>query len=157
MSAKSHGVSIPFANMAAALLHQNRWLFLLVSLLSCFSLQAGQRERLPRIFLIGDSTVQNKIRGFQGWGTPFAKWVDPQQFVVDNRASGGRSSRSYLREHQWDAVMEEIQPGDFVIVQFGHNDSEAVDAGLGSLPGTGAETREVAFKGAMETVRSYGG
>src|SRR5688572_20649061 len=84
--------------MANLSLHRTRWLVWLVCFIVSFSVRAGERERVPRLFLIGDSTVQNKTRGFQGWGTPLAKWVDPKQFVVENRASGGRSSRSYLRE-----------------------------------------------------------
>jgi rhamnogalacturonan acetylesterase len=143
--------------MANLSLYRTCWLVFLVCSIVSFSVRAGEHERVPRLFLIGDSTVQNKTRGFQGWGTPFAKWVDPKQFVVENRASGGRSSRSYLREHQWDAVMDQIQPGDFVLMQFGHNDSESVESGLGSLPGSGEGTREVTFKGAPETLRSYGG
>jgi rhamnogalacturonan acetylesterase len=143
--------------MAAAFFNRTHWFILVFGFLVCSSLQSAEGERVARIFLIGDSTVQNKTRGFQGWGTPFAKWVDPKLFVVENRASGGRSSRSFLRERLWDAVLEKLQPGDFVIMQFGHNDSESVESGLGSLPGTGAETREVTWKGTVESVRTYGG
>src|SRR5688572_23744779 len=97
------------SNMVFVILNRARWVLTILLCLVGFGVEAAERERISRIFLVGDSTVQNKTSGFQGWGTPFTKWVDPKQFVVDNRAGGGRSSRSYLRERWWDAVLKELQ------------------------------------------------
>jgi lysophospholipase L1-like esterase len=111
------------------------------------------------VFIIGDSTVNNSTKGQQGWGTPLARFFDLTKVHVENRARGGRSSRSFLREGLWDQVAAQVRPGDFVLIQFGHNDG----GGLGksdraSLKGTGGETQEaVDFKtGKAETVHTYG-
>ena len=78
----------------------------------------------------GDSTVSNGTKGQQGWGTPLAALFDPKKIKVDNRARGGRSSRTFITEGLWEKVLAETRPGDFVLIQFGHNDSGAINAGL---------------------------
>jgi rhamnogalacturonan acetylesterase len=89
---------------------------------------------LPSLILIGDSTVRNGHgRGDQnqwGWGAPIADLFDPARINVVNRAIGGLSSHSYISEGHWDLALEIIKPGDFVLIQWGHN-----DGGI-SLPGT---------------------
>ena len=89
---------------------------------------------LPSLILIGDSTVRNGHgRGDQnqwGWGAPIADLFDPAKINVVNRAIGGLSSHSYISEGHWDLALEIIRPGDFVLIQWGHN-----DGGI-SLPGT---------------------
>lgn len=114
----------------------------------------------PTLFLIGDSTVKNGTRGQVGWGTAIADLFDPARIRVENRALGGRSSRSYLREGLWEKVRTQLKPGDFVIMQFGHNDNGPLAEGKAraSIKGNGDEAREVRVKetGAAETVRSYG-
>jgi predicted metalloprotease with PDZ domain/lysophospholipase L1-like esterase len=115
--------------------------------------------RLPTLFLIGDSTVNNGTKGQQGWGTPLAGLFDPATIKVENRARGGRSSRTYLTEGLWDQVLARLQPGDFVLVQFGHNDGGSLTdkRGRASLKGAGEETREViAATGTKEIVHTYG-
>lgn len=118
-------------------------------------------KRLPTLFLIGDSTVKNSTGGLQGWGAALASEFDGQRIRVENRALGGRSSRSFLREGLWAKVVAEVQPGDFVMMQFGHNDGGPIDEGKAraSLKGSGDETREIVMKETSfpETVRSYGG
>jgi oligogalacturonide lyase len=122
--------------------------------------KAGVTRTKPTIFLIGDSTVKNGTRGLQGWGANLAAHFDTEKVTVENRALGGRSSRSFLREGLWDAVLEQLQPGDFVLMQFGHNDGGPFDEGRAraSIKGNGDEMREVTIKetGKQETVRSYG-
>lgn len=117
-------------------------------------------NRKPTLFLIGDSTVKNGTSGMMGWGTPIEKKFDPDKIVVKNRALGGRSSRTFLREGLWDKVRDEIRPGDFVIMQFGHNDNGPMDEGKAraSIKGNGDETRDVVIKetNVSETVSSYG-
>src|SRR5947207_9353553 len=80
------------------------------------------RPGLPTLYVIGDSTVNNSGRGMQGWGTPIADLFDRTKINVENKARGGRSSRTYLTEGLWDAVARQLKPGDFVLIQFGHND-----------------------------------
>ncbi len=114
----------------------------------------------PTLFLIGDSTVKNGTKGQVGWGTPIAKWFDASKVSVQNRALGGRSSRTFLTEGLWDKVLAEIEPGDVVLMQFGHNDGGGLKdpKGRASIKGTGDETAEApdAKTGRPVTVHSYG-
>jgi len=134
----------------------------LLAFLSDVGAQGAAQSPAPRnpiLFLIGDSTVKNSTKGLEGWGTPVAAWFDPDKITVENHALGGRSSRSYLREGLWDAVVAKLQPGDFVLMQFGHNDNGPLDdaKARASLKGTGDETKDVTLpNGNQETVHSYG-
>ena len=120
--------------------------------------------RLPTVFLIGDSTVKNGggqgDGGLWGWGAFLGEHFDAAKMRVENRALGGRSSRTYLTEGLWDKVLAHLQPGDFVLMQFGHNDGGELATGRAraSLKGNGDETREVTLEktGAKEVIHSYG-
>lgn len=82
---------------------------------------------IRRIFLIGDSTVQNynsTAYPMMGWGQVLSQFFDDALVSVHNRAIGGRSSRSFYEEGRWDNVKAELQSGDFVFIQFGHNDRD---------------------------------
>ena len=81
-------------------------------------------ERTIKVWLIGDSTMSDKeIKAYPetGWGMPFAHFFD-SAVVVDNRAKNGRSTKSFIAEGRWDAAMKEMKAGDWVFIQFGHND-----------------------------------
>ena len=119
----------------------------------------------PTLFLIGDSTVKNGTAGngaggLWGWGHPIADHFDPAKIKVENRALGGRSSRSFFAEGLWEKVLADMQSGDFVIIQFGHNDggNPLTDTkARGSIKGTGEETQEATLpSGRKETVHSFG-
>lgn len=76
------------------------------------------------LYLIGDSTMANKVRATfpeTGWGMPLGTFFDTT-VVVDNRAQNGRSTRTFLAENRWQPIVQALQPGDFVFIQFGHND-----------------------------------
>jgi len=76
------------------------------------------------VWLIGDSTMANKeIRAFPetGWGMPFSNFFD-STIVVDNRAKNGRSTQSFINEKLWQPVVDNLGAGDYVFIQFGHND-----------------------------------
>ena len=112
-----------------------------------------------RIFIIGDSTVANGNDSIVGWGRVLPAYFDTGRIVLFNKARGGRSSRTFLNEGLWNDVLSELRKGDFVLMQFGHNDSARPDAEKfrGSLPGTGEETQEVTKPdGTKETVHTYG-
>jgi peptidoglycan/xylan/chitin deacetylase (PgdA/CDA1 family) len=133
---------------------------LTIVLLAMITSAVGADPVRTTVFLIGDSTVKNGTRGQMGWGSVVAKQFDEGKVRVENRALGGRSSRTYLREGLWEKVLAEMHPGDFVVMQFGHNDNGPFDDGKAraSIKGNGDETREVTLKetGANETVHSYG-
>lgn len=108
----------------------------------------------PAMFIAGDSTAAKGNRETQeGWGVPLADYFDSTKVNVINRARGGRSSRTFVTEGLWEQLLAEVKTGDFVLIQFGHNDGGAVNeepAGStrpararGSLPGIGEETQEI--------------
>ena len=120
---------------------------------------------LPTLFLIGDSTVRNGrgdgANDQWGWGEPLVNLFDTARINVVNRAVGGLSSRTFLTRGHWSRVLAMMKPGDFVIMQFGHNDSSPLDdpaRARGTLPGTGDETREIdnPITKQHEVVHTYG-
>jgi lysophospholipase L1-like esterase len=126
---------------------------------------APQKPAQPTLFLIGDSTVKNGrgdgAGGLWGWGDVLAPRFDAAKIRVENRALGGRSSRTFLTEGLWEKVLASMKPGDFVLMQFGHNDGGELFNGTrprASLKGNGDDTKEgvVEQTGKTETVHSYG-
>ncbi|UOQ54924.1 rhamnogalacturonan acetylesterase [Hymenobacter cellulosivorans] len=81
-----------------------------------------------KLYLVGDSTIAQKIKQTfpeTGWGMPLPTYFD-STVVVDNRAQNGRSTRTFLAENRWQPIVDALQEGDYVFIQFGHNDeSEA--------------------------------
>jgi lysophospholipase L1-like esterase len=109
---------------------------------------------LPTLFIAGDSTAaRGRGERQQGWAEPFATYFDSAKINVANRARGGRSSRTFVTEGLWDQILTDLKPGDFVIIQFGHNDGgpvnedesipKAARRARGSLPGLGDETKAI--------------
>ena len=82
------------------------------------------------IHLMGDSTMAEKDLSDgkleRGWGMMFPNFVD-ETFQVVNYAQNGRSTKSFIDKGLWDKVYGALQPGDYVFIQFGHNDSKADD------------------------------
>jgi rhamnogalacturonan acetylesterase len=117
-------------------------------------------KRKPVLFIIGDSTVRNTNKEQWGWGTPIADYFDSSCMTVSNQAIAGRSSRSYTNEGRWRRVDSSLKAGDYVLMQFGHNDGSYPDTSAknrGTLKGTGDETIELVFAdGRKETVHTYG-
>lgn len=77
-----------------------------------------------KVWMIGDSTMCEYTADrwpLTGWGMPFAVFFD-STVVIDNRARGGRSTRTFISEHRWQPIADSLQPGDYVLIQFGHND-----------------------------------
>ncbi len=117
--------------------------------------------KLPTLFIVGDSTL-NSNAPMRGWGQELAQFFDLNKMNVVNRAIGGRSSRTFIYEGRWDKIMSEIKKGDFVILQFGHNDVGKYDDPAAkdrpSLHSEGDESVEVKRNadGKLETVNSFG-
>jgi lysophospholipase L1-like esterase len=113
-----------------------------------------------KIYLIGDSTMANNGNNSNavGWGVTFANYCDTTRIEIINKARGGRSSRTYTNEGLWTAVKNELKSGDFVLLQFGHNDAGAIDKEKfrGSLKGNGDETQLVVRDSLTETVHTFG-
>lgn len=106
---------------------------------------ATRKKGCPVLFTIGDSTVRNEDKGdgMWGWGSVIAEFMDTTRISVENHAMAGRSARTYLDEGRWDKVYNALQPGDFVLIQFGHNDAGDINIGKAraELPGAGDESK----------------
>ena len=91
-----------------------------------------------KVYLIGDSTMSIKqVKAYPetGWGMPFVAFFD-ETVTVDNRAQNGRSTKTFIAENRWQPVASELHAGDYVFIQFGHNDE---------VPTKGSYTPEVDF------------
>jgi lysophospholipase L1-like esterase len=87
-----------------------------------------------------------------------ADWFDMDRISVENHAFGGTSSRTFYK-YQWPSVLSGLRPGDYVVLQMGHNDGGPLDTGRarGSLPGTGKESQDIILEnGDAETVYTFG-
>lgn len=117
---------------------------------------AIRRKGCPVLFTVGDSTVKNADDdpdGMWGWGSVIHELFDTDRISVENHAKAGRSARTYLDEGRWDKVYKALRPGDFVLIQFGHNDAGPINTGKAraELPGAGDESK--VFK--MESTGRY--
>ena len=117
--------------------------------------------KLPTVFLVGDSTVKVGTPGQTGWGEVIGPFFDLTKINLVNYARGGRSSRTFQTEGLWIRTLSAMRPGDFVLIQFGHNDGGELfetTRPRGSLPGTGDETKAgtVALTQSFEVVHTFG-
>ena len=77
------------------------------------------------VFIAGDSTAANKAenkRPEMGWGEQLQKRFDEKRVRIDNHAANGRSTRTFISEGRWQALIDKVKEGDYVLIQFGHND-----------------------------------
>ncbi|MFV0522568.1 MAG: rhamnogalacturonan acetylesterase [Mangrovibacterium sp.] len=137
---------------------------LVIVLLVCTNLAVLAGEK-PTVFTIGDSTVKHGhgdgASGRFGWGQAINEYFDLNKVNFENHAVGGTSSRTYRDKGYWDAVLKELKPGDFVLMQFGHNDSSPVNDNFrarGTIKGVGNQSEEIdnMLTGKHEIVHTYG-
>lgn len=91
---------------------------------------AEEKKQKVRIFLCGDSTGKNEDsnpNGMWGWGSQAYTVFDESKCTFINCAKAGRSTRTYLNENRWEEVYRTLRPGDYVLIQFGHNDIGGID------------------------------
>lgn len=119
----------------------------------------------PTLYIIGDSTVKNGTgKGadqFWGWGSLIQDYFDTSKISIENRAIGGRSSRTFITEGRWDAILKTLKKGDYVLMQFGHNDASPLDdtaRARGTIKGIGDESKDIynPIRKVNETVYTYG-
>jgi len=140
-------------------------LALFVALAIISSCLVVKPERKPTLFLIGDSTVKHAKGmgdgGRWGWGDLIASYFDTTKIAVKNEALGGTSSRTFMNRGRWAAVLPQIKKGDYVMMQFGHNDSSPLDDSArarGTIRGNGNESKVIynPLTKQQEEVYSYG-
>jgi lysophospholipase L1-like esterase len=132
---------------------------------------ATEHGPAPKLFVASDSTASfynPNPKNQQGWGAVLQPLFDPRKLEVVDLARGGRSSRTFVTEGHWDRLLAQLGAGDFVVIQFGHNDAGALNEeppgstrplrARGTIPGTGSESQEIdnVLTGQHETVYSFG-
>lgn len=136
-------------------------LLIAMSMLSFIGIQSRQ----PTLYLVGDSTVKNGQdkgdRDEWGWGSLVAAHLDTTSIQIRNCALGGTSTRTYRSKGLWDEVLKALKPGDFVVIQFGHNDGSPLDdtaRARGTIKGIGDEQKEIynPITKQLEVVHTYG-
>jgi rhamnogalacturonan acetylesterase len=143
---------------------KSRKLFLLLLVVATL-VSFDKQKKKPIFYIIGDSTVRNgdgSGRNQQwGWGSFMADHFDTSKLGIRNHAIGGRSSRTFINEGRWDRIRLELKKGDYVIMQFGHNDGGPLDdtaRARGTIRGIGEETKDIfnPITKRQETVHTYG-
>lgn len=144
-----------------------------ISLIILIYFFTSASQKRPVLFIIGDSTVATAKVGnaIQGWGGMLHNYIDTSKIEIRNYAVSGTSSRTFqtgivhdatlLRDGLWKGILEKIEPGDFVIMQFGHNDESPLQDTSrmrGSIKGIGNDSVIVKnhFTRKSETVYTYG-
>lgn len=118
----------------------------------------------PVVFICGDSTVKNEDKadhtGMWGWGSLATTIFDTSKITVSNQAIAGRSTRKYLNDGRWERVYNALQPGDFVLLQFGHNDiGNITDAKARAVIASAEDTchvYQIEGDGRYELIYSFG-
>ncbi|APZ46074.1 rhamnogalacturonan acetylesterase [Polaribacter reichenbachii] len=135
---------------------------IIISIISCDNSNNNQK---PIFYTVGDSTVKNGkgdgYGGLWGWGDFLEQFLDTTKVSIENHALGGTSSRTYQALGLWDNVYNKLKKGDYVLIQFGHNDNSAVNDTIrarGTIKGIGNETEEIdnLITGVHEIVHTYG-
>lgn len=137
-----------------------KWLpfIILFPLIAAFLQRSADK---PTVYIIGDSTVRNSNRPQCGWGEKFYEFLDTNRIHISNQAMAGRSTRTFIKEKRWERVLSTLKKGDYVIMQFGHNEGSRPDTSRGGyrgvLRGIGEDTVQLRWKDStLETVHSYG-
>jgi rhamnogalacturonan acetylesterase len=104
---------------------------------------------IPTLFITGDSTAATGMPSTRGWAALLVDYFDTTKMNLVNQAVGGARFNTYLAQGRWDKVLEAVKPGDFVVIEFGHNS--------GPLPGTGEETQATPSpSGEPSTIHTHG-
>lgn len=119
---------------------------LIAGVIILFSSFIANKDK-PVLHIIGDSTVKNGqgsgTEGLWGWGSLIAPYFDTSRITINNQALGGTSSRTFMNRGRWDKVYPMIKKGDFVLIQFGHNDGSPLDdtaRARGTIKGNGSDS-----------------
>ncbi|MCD0487639.1 rhamnogalacturonan acetylesterase [Pedobacter sp. MC2016-14] len=122
----------------------------LFSIVCLIAITAFRTKEKPVLYIIGDSTVQNSDGNgrneYWGWGSLIKPYLDTNKITLQNHAKAGTSTRTFILDGRWDKILAVLKKGDFVMMQFGHNDHSGVEDTTkqkGSLLGTGEETKEI--------------
>jgi len=130
--------------------------FILLGLTAILNIAAFAQKPPVTIFLAGDSTMAAKLaekRPETGWGEMLGQHFKDGKVVIDNRAQNGRSTKTFISEGRWRAIVDAVKKGDYVFIQFGHND-ESKEKGERYTPPADYRTNLSRF---VDDVRAKGG
>lgn len=139
--------------------------YLAILFVAAASLGFIHKKQKPVFYIIGDSTVRNGDgtgkNSQWGWGSFIENYFDTTKITVENDAIGGRSSRTFITEGRWDKILKTLKKGDYVIMQFGHNDGGPLDdtsRARGTIKGIGDDSTEIynPIRKMKEVVHTYG-
>ena len=102
-----------------------KFVFAMLILVMCGDIATAQKETVT-IFLAGDSTIAAKLpekRPETGWGEMLGRHFKSGKVRIENRAMNGRSTKTFISEGRWQKIVDDLKKGDYVFIQFGHNDS----------------------------------
>lgn len=140
-------------------------IFSLAVVLVLLSFVVIKQSQKPTLYIIGDSTVKNSDGNgnneYWGWGSLLYPYIDTTKIAISNHAKAGTSTRTFISDGRWDKILETLKPGDFVMIQFGHNDNGLINdtaRARGTLKGIGDEIENIinVKTGKQETVHTYG-
>lgn len=143
-------------------IHKNSLILLLLVFTACAAFKFSEK---PTLFIIGDSTVKNgHDKGDLeqwGWGHFLPDSFDTTRIHIENHALGGTSTKTFITKGLWAEVLKKMKPGDYVIMQFGHNDSSPLDdtaRARGTLKSNAEDSVEIynPILKKKEIVHSYG-
>lgn len=132
---------------------------LFITCIACLILSFIQTK--PTIYIIGDSTVRNSNKEYWGWGSLLSEFLDTTKVSISNQAMAGRSTRTFIKEGRWAKVDSSMKAGDYLFLQFGHNEGSKPDTSRrgyrGVLPGIGQDSVVLDWgNNQFEVVRTYG-
>jgi DNA sulfur modification protein DndE len=106
-------------------------IFLLALVVCCLTTAFTKPSDKITIYTIGDSTMANKDttggNPERGWAMAFQQFFDADKVIVENHAMNGRSTKSFIDEGRWKVITDKLKKGDYVFIQFGHNDEKIED------------------------------
>ena len=97
------------------------------------TVEIEKADNVPTIYVVGDSTSTDQPgEPFNSWGQMLPRFFKPE-IAVANHGESGESLRGFLGEHRWEKVLSVIKPGDYVLIQMGHNDQKEKGEGIGAF------------------------
>ena len=124
--------------------------------LGAVSVDIEKADALPTFYIVGDSTSTDQpLEPFNSWGQMITAFFKPE-IGVANHGESGESLRGFLGEQRWKKVMSVIRPGDYLLIEMGHNDQKERGEGVGAMTTYKADLKrmvdEVREKGATPIV-----
>lgn len=123
-----------------------------------FSVSVYAQKQPVVVYLAGDSTMaqkQENRRPETGWGEMLQKYFDEKKVKIDNRAQNGRSTKSFIAEGRWQAIVDALKKGDYVFIEFGHNDEKSEDPSRYAAPNTDYRNNLIRFVNEVRAKKAF--